>query len=141
MNIRKKDPNSLYVEFGGRALLYSINYERFITPKIGVGVGAGAFGVGWAFPAYVSFVPVGNIHSLYLSAGVTPALDLDVEQSASGGFFDRDVDASGTDIAGTLQVAYQLQSWEGLLIRLGMTTFISESGVLPWPTATLGLSF
>ncbi len=78
--IRETRPNLVYGELGGRifvgeAATVSAGYERYLTSRVGIGAGAFGFwtaggGLG-SFPVYLSFIPVGDNHSLYLSAGAT----------------------------------------------------------------------
>lgn len=74
-NVRKEHPNLVGGEIGGRAILYSLTFERFIIPQVGVGVGFTGFAASEAgvflVPLHVSLVPVGSVHSLYLSGGAT----------------------------------------------------------------------
>src|SRR5262245_22153816 len=65
------------IELLGRAALYSVNYERSIVRRIGLGVGLATLsGRGWwgsstrittmSLPMYVSSNPFGETHSLYV---------------------------------------------------------------------------
>lgn len=75
IGIRESHPNPIGGELGGRAVLMSGGYERYITNRVGIGVrafglGTSSGGVG-VFPVYVSVIPAGDVHGLYLSLGVT----------------------------------------------------------------------
>jgi len=73
--IREERPNLIGGEIGGKAVFYNVTYERYFFNR--VGIGAGAMGIGskegaWGlFPLYLSLVPVGNNHALYLAGGGT----------------------------------------------------------------------
>jgi hypothetical protein len=72
--VRDERPNLIGGELGGRGLLFTLNYERFITNHFGLGVGVMAIKVSdggvTIIPVYASFVS-GNTHSPYLSVGTT----------------------------------------------------------------------
>lgn len=130
---REKRPNLVSGELGGRALIYSANYERYITNQFGIGVGgmgaatgAGGFAL---FPLYVSFIPVGEIHSLYLSAGATVAAGTSNWDEIESIWF------------GTVAIGYQYQAEGGFVVRPTVNLMYRESGFLVWPGITMGGSF
>src|ERR1051325_1434420 len=67
-------PNFAGVELLGRGVLYSANYERYVK-RVGFGAGIASWRIDnktvAIVPMYVSFRPIGNTHSLYLSGGAT----------------------------------------------------------------------
>src|SRR5688572_5257879 len=71
----QQDPNLLGGEVLGRAMIYSINYERMLSPRFGTGAGVAFWGNGeenlTLIPLYLSFTPVGRRHALYAAAGAT----------------------------------------------------------------------
>lgn len=62
--VREQRPNLVFGEIGGKAVIVSAGYERYLNNQFGLGVG----GVGWAasgggiglFPVYVAFIPGGG---------------------------------------------------------------------------------
>ncbi len=130
--IRETRPNFVYGELGGRAVLFSGGYERYLTNRVGIGIGAFGFGNSEGgvalIPVYLSFIPVGDIHSLYLSGGAT---------YLGGGSWDEDW---GTWF-GTLSAGYQFQSEGGFFIRPLMTTIYKSDGFFVFPGITMGGSF
>jgi hypothetical protein len=115
VEVREERSNLIGAELGGRSLL-GVGYERYLTNRIGVGAA-----VGLLVALSVSVIPVGDIHSLYLSANVVS----DWDQSDSDG------------VLPGLTVAYQFQSETGLFVRAGITTI----GWYPVPGVTIGRSF
>lgn len=131
--IRVQRPNLVGGELGGRALLYSLNYERFLGPKVALGAGFMGFGVeeGGVFliPMYVTFVPVGNVHALYLSGGYTWAAVSNWDEVESSGY-------------GTAAIGYLYQSETGFFVRPAITmNFRPDAGFLMLPGIALGGSF
>jgi hypothetical protein len=107
IGIREQRPNLVGGELGGRGGIASVNYERYLSNKLGVGVGGMSWGeAGGVIPVYISIVPAGDIHALYLSAGVTFGWDAN--------------EGSGWP---AFSVGYQFQSQGGFFLRLSVNTF------------------
>lgn len=141
-------PRNLFgVELIGRGIIYSVNYERLLTDRIGAGggisvlsvSGAGIFGPSHRsrtliVPAYLSWTPVGRAHSPYLAAGVTLSATTADEfllgntRVNSGAF-------------GTFTVGYQYRSQRGIVIRPNVSQILIDGDNFWWPGITLGVSF
>jgi hypothetical protein len=124
--VRETRRNLVGFELGGRAGIYSVSYERYLANRVGVGMAGAALldeGVVGLVPVYVSFLPVGNIHSLYLSVGALVAAGLSFTDNL---FF-----------WPTVTVGYQFQSQEGFFLRLSVSNF----GLWALPGIALGGSF
>jgi hypothetical protein len=135
--VRDDRPNLIGGELGGRGLLFTLNYERFLSNKFGIGAGIMAItteGEGITiFPLYASFVP-GDTHSPYFSAGATLL--------SGGGDFE---DWESTWIV-NVSVGYQYQSASGFFVRPFFTYLSPTEGgsgdeYLIWPGLTIGGSF
>jgi hypothetical protein len=136
-SVRDERPNLIGGEIAGRGLLFTLNYERFLSNQVGLGVGLMAIktsggGITMA-PLYLSFVP-GNTHSPYFSIGATLL--------AGGGDFQ---DWESTWVA-HVTFGYQYQSSSGFFVRPFFTYLRpTESGAgdeyLIWPGLTIGGSF
>lgn len=119
--VRERRPNLISVELGGRAGIGSVQYERYFSNRFGVGVGGMSWGsAGGVMPVYISTIPTGNVHSLYLSAGGTI-------------FWDSD----GGGVLPALSIGYQHQSDSGFFLRLSVSTF----WIWPLPGLAVGGSF
>ena len=135
--VRDERPNLVGGELGGRGLLFTLNYERFLSNEIGLGVGlmaVKASGGGITMvPLYASFLP-GDTHSPYLSVGATLL--------SGGGDFQ---DWESTWLV-HLTFGYQYQSAGGFFVRpfftyLRPTEQGSGDEYLVWPGLTIGGSF
>ncbi|MBN1163534.1 MAG: hypothetical protein JXB45_03070 [Candidatus Krumholzibacteriota bacterium] len=132
-NIRETRPTMVYGELGGRGILYSVNFERYLTPNFGIGAGGMGFGndegaVG-LFPLFVSIIPVGDIHSLYLSAGTTAA-------AGSANW-----DEIESVWLGTFSAGYQFQSESGIMVRATLNMIYKGENWLIIPGVAVGGSF
>ena len=136
--------NTFFVELGGNALAYSLNYERFFTPKAGVRVGGmylrgesdgDDVSVGVAlFPVMGTYLlGQGNSH-FEVGAGVgiaTAALD-DVG----------DDDWGDSAVYGTATFGYRYQKPEGgVMFRAGFTPVFADGSLLPWVGVSVGYAF
>ena len=134
---RDERPNLIGGELGGRGLLFTLNYERFLSNDIGLGIGLMAVktsdGGITVIPLYASFAP-GSTHSPYLSVGAT---------MISGG---GDIQDWESTLVVTASAGYQYHSRGGFFVR-PFFTFLTptESGTgdayLIWPGLTIGGSF
>lgn len=131
--IREQRPNFIGAELGGKGIIYSVDYERYFSGIVGIGVGFMAAGSseGGAglFPLYLSVIPVGDMHSLYLSGGVTFAVG-----TADWGDFE-------SEALGTFSIGYQYQSEGGLFVRPTMSALFQGDDFLIWPGIAIGGSF
>lgn len=132
--IREEKPNIIGGEVGGRAFIYSINYERYFNNYIGVGLGgmgigtkSGGFGL---IPIYLSLNPVGNYHSLYLSAGAELGI-LGVEG----------MPRTWSKWLGIGQMGYQFQKKSGFVFRPTLTLLFDGNDFLAWPGLFFGAGF
>ena len=131
--IREQRPNLVFGEIGGKAVLFSAGYERYLTSRIGIGVGA----VGWGaegggvglFPIYATLIPVGDIHSLYLSGGITYIAGV------------ANWDDGWAEWVGTFSAGYQYQSENGFFVRPTMNMLYKDDGFIVIPGVAIGGSF
>ena len=135
--VRDERKNLIGGELMGRGVILTLNYERFLSNQIGLGIGFMAIkssGDGIAvIPLYVSFVP-GDTHSPYLSLGAT---------DFSGG---GDLQNWQSTWLVHVSAGYQYQSSGGFFVRPFFTYLRPmERGngdeYLLWPGLTIGGSF
>lgn len=131
--------NAFYVELLGNGILYSLNYDRMITPKVSARVGVAALAAAddstsagvVAAPIMVNYLfGEGNSHfetgvGLMLASGAVDEVGDEEDDAFSG--------AVGT---ATLGYRYQ-RPGGGFVFRAGLTPFFSTDGILPW----FGVSF
>ena len=131
--IRDTRPNLLGGELGGKAILYNIAYERYFSHRVGLGVGF--MGVGTSdgavglIPVYLAVTPVGNQHSLYLSAGGDIVLGSE------------NWDEVDSEWITVFSAGYLYHSASGFFVRPTMNLFIEGSDFLFLPGVALGGSF
>ena len=135
--VRDERRNLIGGELGGRGLLLTLNYERFVSNEIGLGFGVMAIktsGEGIVMlPLYLSILP-GGVHSPYISAGATLL--------GGGG----DLQSWEDTWLLHFSLGYQYQSSGGFVVRpffsyLRPTEQGSGDEYLLWPGLTIGGSF
>lgn len=135
--------NSVYVELAGNGLLYTVNYDRFFTPKITGRVGVMRAGVSdvslTAIPLMGNYLVGSGGHKLELGLG-PQILRVGIDVEGGDGFagFDEEV----TTIAGSATIGYRYQSMDGgFVFRVGFTPMFSQFGFQPWAGLSLGYAF
>ncbi|HJU42963.1 MAG TPA: hypothetical protein VJ691_09110 [Vicinamibacterales bacterium] len=143
------------IDVFGRGGVLGLSYEVDLTPRLGVGAGAG---MGWGitvegtpgiFPIYLSWTPLGDTHRLYLGGGV----GLAHVSSRWRGYF---VDAEpriGWSAYRVASIGYERRRRDQWLWRVTMNLWhqpsgipggllqVDESGWVPAPAFTVGARF
>lgn len=136
--------NTFFVELGGNAVVYSLNYERFFTPKVAIRVGGmylqadddngTQVGVG-LFPVMATYLlGQGNSH-FETGAGIG---------IATAGVSDTDIGEDWGDSAvyGTATLGYRYQKPEGgVIFRAGFTPLYADGNLIPWVGLSVGYAF
>jgi len=130
--------NAVYFELGGNALIYSVNYERFLSQDLSARVGIGHLSVGGGVssdaaslttvPVMVNYLGVGRLdHRLELGAGlVVLYMTARTVDGIGSGF------GSGILAAGTATVAYRYAPLDGgFNFKAGFTPLVSSFGIYP----------
>jgi hypothetical protein len=135
--------NTFFVELGGNALIYSLNYERFFTPKLGVRVGgmylradddAGeSVDVGLVPVMATYLLGPGNGHfEIGGGLGLATASIDDVDLG----------DDRASEIYGTATFGYRYQKpTGGVIFRAGFTPIIASGTIVPWAGVSVGYAF
>jgi hypothetical protein len=138
----KTRPNAFTVDLFGRALLYSVNFDRQITDYFSLGVGISSWDASqrWTgFQSWVTVVPLyanfyfsPNASRGFLSAGA------DLIKVSEPGFSGNTFENSG--VAGTVGAGYEFREQSGFLVRLAGYLIIGRSTELS-PSVGLGIAF
>jgi hypothetical protein len=134
----QEQKNLVGIELLGRAGLYSVNYERWTTFRVGLGAGLEYWYFGrdqhtFIAPLYISSNPIGDRHSLYLSAGATVLF-------SNATLFSNSRDYSSGAL-GTISGGYQFRSRGGFLIRPTVNYIFDGTRGVVWPGVTIGRMF
>ena len=149
-------PNGIYLELLGNGLLYTINYDRFISDDISLRGGFEYIGLAASsgtesasismmlIPITFNYFLTSHDHGkpgsskFELGAGI---VIVNISGSASGNAGEL-VSGSGTGIAGTATIGYRLQPSDGgFIFRIGFTPLIGAGGFLPFGGLSFGFAF
>ncbi len=135
--------SSVYLELLGNAGIYSVNYDRLLSPTASGRIGVMLFSVNGRSPnggnVTVTLVPVmvnylkGNNHKFEVGVGPLFAF-------ASGKFDEIGFEESG--VGGTATIGYRYQPQKGgFNFRVGFTPIFASGGVLPLVGVSFGFGF
>ncbi|MEM8488309.1 MAG: hypothetical protein AAF564_22360 [Bacteroidota bacterium] len=131
--------NSLYLELGGNALAYSINYDRIIGDDFSVRAGIGFFSTDLDEGGSSSIAGIPVMANYLLGSG-NSRLELGAGILIVTGSFDvAGASDSGAGVAGTGTFAYRFQKPEGgVFFKGGFTPIIAGGSFIPWFGVSIG---
>jgi hypothetical protein len=136
--------NTFFVELGGNAVAYSLNYERFFTPRIALRVG-GMFLRGEADDGTSATVGLFPVMATYLLGAGNSHFETGAGIGlATAGVSDTDIGGDWGDSAvyGTATFGYRYQKPEGgVIFRAGFTPIYASGTLLPWIGVSVGYGF
>lgn len=131
----------MFLELGGNAVVYSINYDRLLSNDFGLRFGIMAFGVSASdagamavgVPVTGSYFIGENNHRLELGAGI-----LYLSAAVGSG----DFSGSGSAVAPTGIIGYRYQPVDGgFFFKAGFTPFVYNNQFIPYGGISLGYTF
>lgn len=142
--------NAIYIEGLGPGLLYSVNYDRRITPNISVRLGFTYWSLELpfiltvqrisltAFPLMVNFLTGEGEGHLELGIGPMPSFT----SSHSEDIFGSTSQSSGKSVVGIATLGYRFQPREaGLFFRISFTPLFTFKKFVPWVGISVGGTF
>lgn len=131
--------NSLYLELGGNALAYSINYDRIVADAVSVRAGIGFFSTDLDEGGSSSIAGI-PIMANYLLGKGNSRLELGAGILIVTGSFDvAGASESGAGVAGTGTFAYRFQKPEGgVFFKAGFTPILTGGSFIPWFGVSIG---
>lgn len=152
--------NAIYLELAGPGLLYSINYDRVITPDFSARIGFSYFGVGasasggsgttasaefsyWAVPITASYMGIGSTSNMFEVGGGGVIMNFSGSGIIESNDESTEAGASVTTVALTALAGYRHQPADGgFVFRIGLSPeYVLGAGFLPWGYLSLGAAF
>ena len=135
--------NTIFVELGGNAAIYSINYERFFEESWGIRVGIGAL---WDSENTVALVPLlfnkywGNQNSPHkFETGLGATFGHHHERDRYWGHNYHNIHQG---VMGTATLGYRyLPKEKGMTFKFAFTPFFDQDTFIPWVGISLGYAF
>ena len=138
----RSQPNAVSIEILGRALSYSLDYDRAISPSLTLGIGISSWQSNNWWQDYHSTVTVVPVYANYyfsekprrgfISAGV------DWISVTEAGYNDNTFSNNG--FAAVIGGGYEVHDTSGFLLRLGGYAIAGRSFIIS-PSAVLGYAF
>lgn len=144
--------NVLYLELGGNALIYSINYERYFTDDLALRLGAGFMSVtasdnasGASARASLLLAPLmlgytgarSGAHAFEVGGGLLLARASASVNDTGGTDF-----ASGTEVWPTATLGYRYAPFAGgFHFKAAFTPVLASKNFLPWFGVSAGVVF
>jgi hypothetical protein len=139
---RKTADNTAPIELGGKGLLYTLYYERMLTPQLSASIGFSSWHFSFLYETTLTFVPIyltyyssGNNSRAYVDGGIDIVTISDVR------LFDLWTTASATGVVGIVGFGYCYRASDGgFFFKIGPMLILAK-GVHPWGNLTLGVTF
>ncbi len=152
-----KKPNTIYLEGGGPAMLYSLNYDRMVHEYFSLRAGISYWGLRGTLSSgdnqadvrahFVSVPLMANFllgrkgHHLEAGAGANLLFASGSVAAQSGGLFS-DARGSAFEPLGTASVGYRYAPFKtGVSFRAGFSPLFSRDFFQPWGYISLGVAF
>lgn len=140
--------NAVYVELLGNGIVYSVNYDRLITPNVSarVGVSAATAEDGEGDRATIITAPVtasylwGRGNSKFETGIGVLVASASLEDL--GDDLDIGDDVGDTSVLGTATLGYRYQPADGgFVFRAGLTPIFTTDSFVPWFGVSFGYAF
>jgi hypothetical protein len=137
---RMSKPNDFTIEGLGKCALYSLSYQRMVSPQIGLEVGVSMIGGATSGAgAGVFFLSAGprfyftkNNASPFITAGAVY-----ISAGSQAGF----LESGGSTVYFYAAPGFEYRSPSGFLFRGSVYVLIISAAVFVWPGITLGITF
>ncbi len=139
MTDKLQTKNSLYLELGGNALVYSINYDRVLTDAFSARIGIGFYSLDDDFGDTASLTGI-PITAHYLLGKGNSRLELGAGLVVLTGKADLGgVSTSDATVLGTGVFAYRFQKPDGgVFFKAGFTPLFQGGTFIPWFGISIG---
>jgi len=128
-------PNDFSLELLGKCLVYSMSYQRTVTPNVGIEIGASLLG---GSGASVTFFNVGP--RLYAVKGNASPCVAGGVVIVSGSTDSGPFSSSASGAYGYIGPGFEYRSDGGFLFR-GTVYFLVHDGFFVWPGLQIGIAF
>lgn len=150
INTRVTNPSTVSVEVAGRALLYSINFDRVLSENISAGLGLGTVGMTYAggtsanvsatiMPFYGNYYFIKDAGSPFVTAGINLVMNSNSVQGLTSNA--GNLQFSSSPIQATFGAGYEYRSDNGYLFRITGYGLYAGKNFAPWLGVGLGYSF
>lgn len=132
--LTRKGMKSVYLELGGNGLYLTLNYEQFLTHKLGLRVG------GMMIPTGYGSVFFGTLMGNVIIGKGNLCLETGMGLLIYGGGWEEFSSSGAIGLTGTFGLRYHPKR-SGIVLRLGFTPIAASGGAIPWVGASIGYTF
>ena len=139
--VRTTKPNDFTLELGGKCLLYSLGYQRTISPNFGLEASISYFGAGESGDNVSVFFLGGGGRLYFIKKDASPYISGGIVWASAGtsaGPFSSD---SASGVYFYASPGFEFRMAGGFLFRAGVYFLAAHGSFFVWPGLTLGIGF
>jgi hypothetical protein len=138
--VRTTKPNDFSIELGGKCLLYSLGYQRTISPYFGLELSASLIGGGVSGESASVFFLSGGGRAYFINKNASPYISGGLVWLSAGSSAGPFSDAS-SGVYFYASPGFEFRMEGGFLFRAGVYVLLKGSGFFVWPGISLGVAF
>jgi hypothetical protein len=139
--VRVTKPNDFTLELGGKCFIYSLGYQRDISPAFALDAGISYLGGGSAQGSLGLFVLTGGARLYLLKKPASPYISGGIGWISAGTGDVGPADTSASAMMGYISPGFEFRSEGGFVFRGGVYLILIEDVFFVWPGLTLGIAF
>ena len=132
--LTRKGMKSVYLELAGNGLYSTLNYEYFISHRLGLRVG------GMMLPINGGRILFGTLMGNLVMSDGNLCLETGLGLFIYGGGWEEFSSRGSIALTGTVGLRYHPKRG-GIVLRLGFTPIVASGGVFPWVGVSIGYTF
>lgn len=136
--VRTTKPNDFTLELGGKCLLYSLGYQRTLSPNFGLEASISYFGAGSGEDSVGVFFLSGGGRAYFIKKDASPYISGGIVWVSAGTSAGPFSGQSGVYFYASPGFEYRMEG--GFLFRAGVY-FLFNDFFFVWPGITLGIAF
>jgi hypothetical protein len=137
---RSAKPNDFSLELGGKCVLYSLSYQRVVSPSFGLELGASYFGAGGGGDSIGALFLTGGARLYFINKDSSPYITGGVAWVSAGTDAGPFGDDSSSGVYFYASPGFEYRNAGGFLFRAGVY-FLIRDGFFVWPGISLGIAF
>ncbi len=138
--VRTTKPNDITFELGGKCLLYSMGYQRTLTPNLALDLTLSYFGAGGGGDSVGAFFLGGGGRFYLIKKDASPYISGGLVWLSAGTDAGPFGDDSSSGVYFYASPGFEFRMSSGFLFRAG-AYFLIKGGFFVWPGRALGVCF
>ena len=138
--VRSTKPNDFTIELGGKCLIYSLGYQRNISPNFALDAAISYFGGGTGGDTTGVFFLTGGARYYLLKKDTSPYLSGGIAW-ASAGTNAGPFNDTASEVYFYVSPGFEYRAPGGLVFRGGVYLILVNNAFVIWPGLSLGVAF